>query len=61
MRGEREKRERGRERSSCYSQGTSEDPQQVWAGSEQEASRALQRDRERGEKEGGERRGGGRG
>lgn len=33
---------KGRERSSCYSQGTSEDSQHVWAGSEQEASRALQ-------------------
>lgn len=41
--GEGEKvRRKGRERSSCYSQGTSEDSQQVWAGSEQEASRALQ-------------------
>ena len=43
--GEREtegERERERERDSCYSRGISEDPQQVWAGSEQAASRALQ-------------------
>lgn len=38
----RESEVKGRERSSCYSRGTSEDSQQVWAGSEQEASRALQ-------------------
>lgn len=40
----RESEAKGRESSSCYSQGTSEDSQQVWAGSEQEASRALQWD-----------------
>lgn len=42
----RENEVKGKKRSSCYSQGTSEDSQHVWAGSEQEASRALQWDRE---------------